>query len=66
MGEAAQRIPEEFKEKHPDIPWHQMAGMRNRLIHEYINVDFRIVWKAVKEDFPKAEPLVKQALDKLS
>ncbi len=40
IGEAAQRVPEEFKSDHPEIEWRRMTGLRNRIIHEYFGVDF--------------------------
>jgi len=50
IGEAAANIPEDFQEQHPDIPWYQMKGMRNVLIHEYFGVDKDVLWKTVQED----------------
>jgi uncharacterized protein with HEPN domain len=50
IGEAARVISEETKKKYPDIPWYNISGMRNRLIHEYFQVDIDAVWKTVTED----------------
>lgn len=62
MGEAAGLISENFREKHPEIPWHKMIGMRNRLIHEYFRVDYGVVWDTIQKDVPELvrliEPLV--------
>ncbi len=50
IGEAANRIPEEFKETHPGIDWHRIRGFRNRIVHEYFGIDYSIVW-LIKETF---------------
>ena len=56
IGEAAERVSNEFKEKYSDVPWGYIIGMRNRLIHGYFDVDANVVWKTVTEDLP---PLLK-------
>lgn len=48
IGEAANRVPEEIQAKYPDLPWLQMIGARNRLIHGYDSVDFDILWVIVE------------------
>jgi len=62
IGEAANRISIEFQEAHPELPWAEMVGMRNKMIHEYDDVDLTIVWDTLKNDIPKLietiEPLV--------
>jgi uncharacterized protein with HEPN domain len=62
MGEASNKISEAFKELHPEIPWYKIYGMRNRLIHDYRNVDHDEVWKTVRQGFTdllrQIEPLV--------
>ena len=57
IGEAASRISEETKAEHPNVPWTQIIGMRNRLVHAYFAIELDIVWKAVQDDLP---PLIAQ------
>ncbi len=52
LGEAATRVPEEFRKKYPGLPWQQVIGLRNRLIHAYDQVDLEILWEIVSEDLP--------------
>jgi len=52
IGEATKKIPAPFKKKHPSIPWKKMAGMRDKMIHEYFGVDLDILWQTAKEDIP--------------
>ena len=58
VGEAANRAPARERAKYPGIPWAQIVGLRNGLIHGYDNVDFDILWQIVTEDLP---PLIVQA-----
>jgi uncharacterized protein with HEPN domain len=62
IGEAAGKISKEFRKKHSEIPWKEMVGLRNRLIHEYFRIDFGAVWDTIHQDLPKLieviEPLV--------
>jgi uncharacterized protein with HEPN domain len=52
IGEAAKNIPESFRRKYPDLPWKEMAGMRDRLIHHYFGVNLDIVWDVVRGELP--------------
>jgi uncharacterized protein with HEPN domain len=52
VGEAAKRLSVEFRDSHPDVPWTRMAGMRDRLIHAYDDVDLKLVWEAVNDVLP--------------
>ena len=62
IGEATKRLPDQFREKYPDIPWRGMAGMRDRIIHGYDQVDLEIVWEVVKRDIPGIKLKVIQIL----
>lgn len=52
IGEAANRLPENDRATYPSVPWEEMVGMRNKIIHEYFGVDLEILWATVKEDIP--------------
>lgn len=53
IGEASKQLSEEVKEKYPGVPWKDIGGMRDKLIHGYFGVDLEIVWKTIKEDLPE-------------
>ncbi len=53
IGEAAKRLSENFKNKHSEIPWKNITGMRDRLIHDYFKIDYKIVWQVVQNDLSK-------------
>jgi uncharacterized protein with HEPN domain len=52
IGEAVKNLPLSFRSKYPEIPWKQMAGMRDILIHEYFDVDLVLAWRVVKHELP--------------
>lgn len=52
IGEAAKKLPPSLKNRHAAIPWKKMAGMRDKLIHEYFGIDLDILWQTVKKDIP--------------
>ena len=62
VGEAAKRLPPEVRTAYPDIPWREMAGMRDRIIHGYDNVNLRIMWDVVKKEIPAITPQLQQIL----
>jgi uncharacterized protein with HEPN domain len=63
IGEAAKNVPELIRMKYPDVPWKQMAGMRDKLIHEYFGVDLEILWKTAKDDVPQLETPISKVFE---
>ena len=53
LQSAADRLPVEFRQRHPDVAWDELRAMRNYLAHDYLNTDYRIVWNALVVDFPR-------------
>lgn len=66
LGEAVKKIPKNVKERYPDIPWKDMAGMRDVLIHDYFGVDVETVWLTVNEKIPHIKPIVEKMLKELN
>jgi uncharacterized protein with HEPN domain len=63
IGEAATFVSPETKADHPDVPWRKMAGLRNRLIHGYFNVNLDIVWDTIQSDLPPLIRALEAALE---
>lgn len=55
IGEATRHLPEDFLARHPDVPWRQIAGMRNRLVHEYFGVDLDLIWQVIRQHLPQLQ-----------
>ena len=66
IGEAAKHVPASIRKRYPELPWKAMAGMRDKVAHRYFGVDLEIVWKTVKEEIPRIQPIVERALRDLS
>ena len=62
IGEASRNIPEEIKNKYPDIDWKGMIGLRNRIAHEYFGVNLTIIWNILKNDLPLLKEKIKRIL----
>jgi uncharacterized protein with HEPN domain len=62
IGEATKNIPDDVRNKYPNIPWRDMAGMRDKLIHHYFGVDLNTVWKTVTRDLPFLCPKLQEIL----
>lgn len=65
IGEAANRLPEDFKGEHPEIEWVKIAGLRHRIVHEYFGVDLKIIWQIIKKDLPGLGEIVRGIREEL-
>jgi len=65
IGEATKSVPTEIRQNYADVPWREMAGMRDKLIHFYFGVDYNLVWKAVKNRIPQIKPVIQKVIDGL-
>jgi uncharacterized protein with HEPN domain len=66
IGEATKKIPADIKQEWNQIPWRNIAGMRDKLIHDYIGVNYAIVWDVVKNKIPEIQLLINQIIEKES
>ncbi|MCX7856161.1 MAG: DUF86 domain-containing protein [Anaerolineae bacterium] len=66
IGEATRHIPPHLRQAYPDIPWKEMAGMRDRLIHGYFGIDYELVWQAIRVHIPQTRPKLQAMLEELT
>ena len=66
IGEATKGVPDHVRDQYPHVPWRSIAGMRDKLIHNYTGVNWEVVWKTLKEDVPSLKQSVKRVLDDMS
>jgi uncharacterized protein with HEPN domain len=62
IGEAARQMPRNFREKHPQIPWREIGGLRNVIAHEYFGLDNDIIWDVVRTQIPVLAAQMRQSL----
>ncbi len=62
IGEATKKIPKEIRAKYKQIPWKEMAKMRDKLIHFYFGIDYEIIWNTIKTDLPQLKKDIKKVL----
>jgi uncharacterized protein with HEPN domain len=60
MGEATKKLSMQLREVHPQIPWREMAGMRDKIIHEYFGINYDIVWTVASQEVPQLFPQIMQ------
>lgn len=62
VGEATKQLSESFREKNPEIPWRKLAGLRDKLIHDYMGVDVLAIWKSIESDLPGLQNQINKLL----
>ena len=65
IGEATKNLPRSIRLRGPDVPWQEMAGMRDKIAHFYFGVDYEIVWNVVKQQLPHLRPILQRMLNDL-
>jgi uncharacterized protein with HEPN domain len=65
IGEASKKVPDSLKRRYPEIPWKDVAGTRDKLIHGYFDVDLEVVWRSLREDLPPLRRTVARMLEDL-
>mgnify|MGYP000011033848 FL=1 len=63
IGEATNNLPDEFKDRHPEIPWRKMYGLRNVVSHEYFGIDYEMIWEITKKNLPENIKEIKRIID---
>jgi len=63
IGEAANKIPQNFRQKYNYIPWNDIVGMRNKIVHEYFEIDLNIVWNTVKKELPELKQAIQRIME---
>jgi uncharacterized protein with HEPN domain len=65
IGEAVKNLPEDLKREHPEIPWRDIAGLRDIIVHQYFGLDLELIWDVVKRDIPELKPRLKRIQEEL-
>ena len=65
IGEASKNIPKQIRQKYRELPWTDMAGMRDKIAHFYFGIDYLIVWEVIKERLPEIKPVIQKMLKEM-
>lgn len=65
IGEAVKNIPDEVRVNYPNVPWKNIAGMRDKLVHEYWAIDEKVVWKVIQNNLPQLKRIIISIIEKL-
>lgn len=66
IGEAVKNIPDEVRVNYPEIPWKNVAGMRDKLVHEYWAIDEQIIWQVIQKNIPQLKETITKILEELA
>jgi uncharacterized protein with HEPN domain len=60
IGEATRQLPAAYRDERPHVPWHQIAGLRNRIVHDYFGLDLELIWEIVEVELPRLHVLIRE------
>ncbi len=66
IGEATKQIPPTIREEYPQIPWKSIAGMRDKMIHQYFGINLQVLWDTVEQDLPPLKTTIKEIFNNIS
>jgi uncharacterized protein with HEPN domain len=65
VGDASKKVSLTVRRAHPELPWRQMSGMRDKVVHEYFGLDYRIVWQVATMDLPRLLPIIRGIVEQM-
>lgn len=63
IGEASKQVPQSIKDDYPEIPWKEIAGMRDKVIHQYFGINIKILWNTARQELPQLKPKIQKILN---